>query len=504
MTSLERTPVLLIAALVLSAAMTGCLLSSEQGGSSSNWSDAGPPELLHELGNPDQADRDHWPGPFDSKPAHHDFDDDGVDEIVAHSDDTFVYVWDSESGREVASLPTNYPPAWHVERILNAPAVGVLEPDQPASIVVANHAAYVSVWQHDPDASGDGELAFDKRWETRMDGCHESPSMDAGPVLADLTGDGALEILVQTEEQGFYAFDSQGELLWEHCWGGGNSEPRAADLSNDGRMEAVFASDAGLISVIDGPTGNPLWTFDAKEHVEPGSVTIAPTIADVDGELPKEILFTARNATHDVEGEYDRNRMGIFAIHGDRANGTSEILWKREPDWANPMSYTELIVEDVDGDGDQDVFGMDWNTIGHRPGNWERLGPANVFRLDDTGQDVWVREVSTWWSNQNIALGDFDGDGGYEVLVNAPVESGDGIWRLSAETGEAEGFLSTDPWKILRVPEPVDVDGDGDMEMMFTVRPLDESQNRGAILLYDLDVSFEAAGPTSSPGVRGD
>lgn len=495
----RRTRALFVAAILLASTMTGCLLSSNETGSSSNWSDAGPPELRHELGDPDQADRGDWPGPIDNKPAFHDFDGDGVDEIVAHSNDTTVYVFDADSGEEMATLPTNYPPAWHIERILNAPAAGELEPGQPASIVVANHAAFVSVWQFDPQASDEDGFAFDKRWEQRVDGCTDSPSMDAGPVLADLTGDGGLEILYMTEEQGFGALDGDGEVLWEHCWGGGNAEPRAADLNGDGDREAVFASDAGLVAAFEGASGTPLWTFDASEHVEPGSITIAPTIADLDGETPLEVLFTARNATHDVEGEYDRNRMGIFAIHGNQTNGTSEILWKREPAWANPMSYTELVVEDVDGDGEADVFGMDWNTIGHRPGNWERLGPANVFRLDDTGEDVWVREVNTWWSNQNIQLGDFDGDGIFEVLVNAPVEGGDGVWRLSADNGEAEGFLSVQPWKILRVPQPVDLEDDGDMELMFTVRPTDDSLNRGAILLYDLEVPYEAAGPIPSP-----
>jgi outer membrane protein assembly factor BamB len=490
---------LLVAFLTATAGTTGCLLSSEQAGSSSNWSDAGPPELRHELGHPSQADRDHWPGTFDNKPVLQDFDEDGHDEIVAHSNDTTVYVFDPDTGRQLATLPTNYPPAWHIERILNAPAAGVLEPGQPASIVVANHASFVSVWRYDSAASSEDEFAFEKRWEIRMDQCYDSPSMDAGPVLADLTGDDSLEILVQTEEQGFYALESDGDVLWKHCWGGGNSEPRAGDLDGDGDLEAVFASDAGLISVIDGATGTPAWTFDAKQHVEPGSVTIAPTIADVDGELPREILFTARNATHDVEGEYDRNNMGIFAVHGDRTNGTGDLLWKREPSWANPMSYTELVVEDVDGDGEADVFGMDWNTIGHRPGDWQRLGPAHVFRLNETGHDVWVREIDAWWSNQNIALGDFDADDDYEVLANAPVEDGDGIWRLSAETGEAEGFLSTDPWKVLRVPQPVDVEDDGDMELMVTGRPLDTSLNRGAILLYDLEVPFVAAGPGDPP-----
>ncbi len=488
----RRLPWLLVMAL-LTVPASGCLLSSEEQAPASNWSGAAHPELVQVLGDPDASGISDWPDPIDNTPDTHDFDGDGVEEIIAHSDDTNVYVFDADSGDALASFSTTYPPAWHVERILNEPVAASLNPGEPASIVVSNHAGYVSVWTYAPQDSEDDELAFHKQWEKRMDGCDESPSMDAGPVLADLTDDGSLEILAQTEEQGFFALEDDGSVLWEHCWAGGNSRPVAADLGEDGTMEAIFASDSGFLSVIDGASGNPLWTFDASQHVRPASVTVAPTIADLDGEAPLEILFTARNATHAEEENYEDNHVTIFAIRGDRSTGESEMIWMRQPEWANPLSYTRLIVEDVDDDGRQDIFGMDWNTMGHRPGNWTQLGPANVFRLDADGEDVWVRQVDSWWSNVDLALADFDGDGTQELLVKAPVQGKDGLWRLDAETGGAEGFLSTSPWKVLRAPEPVDLDGDGSMELVFPVRHTDESLDRGAVLVYEIDVDPDFA-----------
>src|SRR5687767_387626 len=67
---------------------------------------------------------------------------------------------------------------------------------------------------------------------------------------------------------------------------------------------------------------------------------------------------------------------------------------------------------------------IDRNTIGHRPGDWERPGPAHVFRLDRHGEDVWVREIDACWSNQDILVADSDGDGEADVLVNGPGEGG--------------------------------------------------------------------------------
>jgi hypothetical protein len=133
---------------------------------------------------------------------------------------------------------------------------------------------------------------------------------------------------------------------------------------------------------------------------------------------------------------------------------------------------------------------MDWNTIGHYPGNWERLGPAHVFRLDASGNDVWVREVDAWWSNQDIALANVDGTG-LELLVNGPGGGYDGLWRLSPATGAAVGFLPLSDWKMTRGAVLHDLRHDGRMQLVFPVVPLDGSR-RGALLVFDLDVPYDA------------
>ncbi len=457
-----------------------------------NWSTSASssPKLLHTLGDPSTSGLAEWPGQFDNTPISYDFNGDGIDEFVAHSTDKHVYVFDSTTGRALAKLPTTYPPAWHVERILNGVQADVLSPGEPPSLVVTNHAAYVSVWTFDATQSTQDDFVFTKAWEQRMTECHRSPSIDAEATVGDLDGDGTLEILVNTEEIGFYALNHDGTMRWHKCWGGGNSAPVIADLDEDGALEVIIASDAGQISVLSGDDGRPLWTFDATDEtygITPGSVPISPTVADLDGTPPKEIVFTARYAPEDDATLYDTFHMAIFAIHQNPDTYQTEVVWMRQPEWANPMSYTRLIIDDVDGDGHVDIFGMDWNTIGHRPGEWERLGPANVFRLDAEGQDVWVREVDAWWSNQDILVADSDGDGEPDVLVNGPGEGGDGMWRLSAETGSAEGFLGTAPWKMLRGPVSADLGQDGSMDLLVPVTPMEDNQDRGAILVYRLD-----------------
>jgi hypothetical protein len=212
------------------------------------------------------------------------------------------------------------------------------------------------------------------------------------------------------------------------------------------------------------------------------------------GEAPKELVLTARHAPHEEKSTWDQNHLAIIAIHADPdAPWRSEVLWLRQPDWARPLSYTQIVAADVDGDGKTDLFGMDWNTIGHYPGEWERLGDAHAFRLSSEGADVWVRSLPTWWANKGIAVADFDDDGEAEVLANGPSGGRDGFWRLSASSGEKEGFLALSGWSVQRGPVLADIDGDGSTEVLAAVESVVQGKV-GAVVVVDVNVPFEPIG----------
>lgn len=444
------------------------------------------------LGDPQGSGLPDWPGLFDSAPTLYDFDGDGTQEVVAHSNDTHVYVFDPTTGRALARLPTSYPLGWHFGRVLNDVAGGVLVPGEPASIVVADAAACVAAWQFVPGSSTTSGFTFQKSWERRLDECHPKASMDAGAALADLDADGILEVLVQAEEQGLFALrGGDGSTLWKQCWAGGNAAPTTADLDGDGTVEAIFASDSGFVSVLQGRNGQPLWTFDARAHgIAPGSIPVTPTVAELDGRTPKEILFAARNAPQADPALFGAHHLGIFAVHRNHTTWQAELAWLRQPDWGHPMSDTRLVVRDVDGNGSADVFGMDWNTIGHRPGDWQRLGPAHVFRLDANGNDVWVRSLDTAWSNQDILVADLDGDAQAEVAAPGPAETTDGIWILSADTGEPEAFLPLGGWRVLRGPVLAPLHPDGLARLVIPVQAADGSE-RGGLVVHELNVPYD-------------
>jgi outer membrane protein assembly factor BamB len=450
------------------------------------------PRLQITLGDPASTGLSSWTPRFDAMPKAVDLDGDGTDEIVAQANDTHVYVFDSRTGRVLANLPTSPLPAgWFVDRILNPVEAAVLRPGEAPSLVVTDTAARVTVWRF---VRGDAQaFEFERVWERRMNQCNPQPSMDARAVVADLDGDGAKEIVLQTEEVGVMALKADGATLWKQCWGGGNADPVVDDLDGDGRPEAIFAADDGYLSVLDGASGAVKWTYDVKSAgIAPGSVAVAPTVAELDGEWPKEVLLTARNVPSPDPARFAEAHMAIVAVHASAAtNWEGQALWVRVPGWANPLSYTRLVVRDVDSDGRADIFGMDWNTIGHKPGNWERLGDAHAFRLDADGNDVWVRDLETWWSNKDIALVDATGDGQLDVLANGPYVGQDGLWVLSAADGDPKAFLPAGGWKVVRGPQLLDLRHDGNLALVLPVEPVDEGDPRGAILIIDLGIKAE-------------
>ncbi|MFA5944954.1 MAG: PQQ-binding-like beta-propeller repeat protein [Candidatus Thermoplasmatota archaeon] len=499
MASQLKTGARAAAVAVLAVLLAGCTVSgassepfvpahAEQAlGSARAWQ----PSLLIGLGDPATSGLGRWPAQFDAAPATYDLDGDGIDEIIVQGADSKVYVF-RLTGEVLAVLPTTIPPAWHTERVLNAVEVAVLRPGEAPSLVITNHAAYVAVWRFDAGASTSETFYFQQQFDLRMDECRSNPGMDAKAAVGDLDRDGTLEIVVQTEERGFFALRADGSTLWSQCWGGGNSAPIITDLEGDGRAEVIVASDGGLVAVFDGAKGNPLWTYDAAQAgIQPASIPVSPTVADLDGVAPLEVLFIARHAPPGGPETFADDHMAIFAVHQNPVTYQAELLWMRQPDWANPLSNTRLVVQDIDGDGEPDILGMDWNTIGHKPGNWERLGPAHIFRLDARGNDVWVREMETWWSNQDIAIADLDGLGAFSILVNGPAGPYDGLWRLSAETGSAEAFLPLANWKVSRGPQLADLRNDGSMQLLFPVNPLDDAP-RGAVVVFDLKVPYDA------------
>ena len=206
-----------------------------------------------------------------------------------------------------------------------------------------------------------------------------------------------------------YAADSiqAPELKWEYagcysswCERGWYSSPAVFDLDGDGHPEVI--GSAYSVVVLNGETGELLWRVksghdrndadaDNVGRTWPGIV-----IADVDNDAELEIVTAHGGGWVSVY-----NTQGYFDNNG----------WP----WQNPTGheFRSLSVADLDGDGDMEIV------VGRA-----ELKKHNVWVLDHTGK------VCTGWPqlntnegsaaglyNDNIGLGDIDGDSLPDVIV---------------------------------------------------------------------------------------
>ncbi len=170
------------------------------------------------------------------------------------------------------------------------------------------------------------------------------------------------------------------------CETGWYSSPAVADLDGDGTMEVIGA--AYTLFVLNGEDGTLQWSVDpAGSRVWPGVV-----VADLDGDGDLEIV-TAHG------GGY----VHVF----DHAGNT---IWSQHP---VSNEFRSLAVADLDGDGDMEiVVGL------------ARLDRVNAWVFEHTGsiRAGWPQLSNDEGSaaglyNDNIGLGDLDGDGVLELVI---------------------------------------------------------------------------------------
>lgn len=383
-----------------------------------------------------------------------DADGDADLDLVLHNKNAHAYVVDVASGRALVEVTTRYPYGPDLGPF-NGALVADLEGNGATELIVVNRAAVVSVFDLEPEGE---KLRARLRWDRHLDDLHWRPSADSAPILADLDGDGLLEIMTQTEETGTYALRANGSILWAIDHYGGNAEPVVRDVDADGDLDVVVFTDGGVVYAVEGTTGERLWRFDARrEGVWPASITSAGAVDDIDGDGRVEVAFCTRNVEDANETyapgapSYRQHHFVLFVIRDGK------LLWKAKPSWGNPLCSAYLMTHDVDGDGKKEIFGMDWNTIGHKPGNWERLGPSHAFSYTHDGKERWHVSLDAWDAKPPVAMADADGDGRQDVIA---YDRG-GLVAIDGASGRVLKRVDFGGALVQQGPVIADVRGDG-------------------------------------------
>ncbi len=297
------------------------------------------------------------------------------------------------------------------------PAVGNLDLDPEPEIVV-NMDSYLVVF------NADGTLA----WRLA------APARVGMPVLADLTGDGLLDILVNesgTNKLHLYDFDlGNPTLSWTASLSttlGIYGSPAVADIDGqqpggDPGPEVAIASD-GWLYVLD--ADGSMLHVTPLDAGSPGGVSIA----DLDGDGEVEL----------VTSMYWSGGGKIYAV-----NPTGSLLWSAPALDNSPLSVSLM---DLEGDGRYEVA---WNGAIDGLTLFNGLDGSVLFNephpdvISKTGSDFPV-----------FADVDLDGEG--EIVVSSQkgvrVYGFDGVWKSSRPLWNQHTYHITNVNDDLSIPD---------------------------------------------------
>lgn len=300
------------------------------------------------------------------------------------------------------------------------------------------------------------------------------------PSIADMDGDGHLEIIVNTggspNAGRVYLLDKDGNDLegwpqnFEEHWM--FNAPAISDLDGDNIMEVITCergnSTYGMLHVIklDGSPYSDAWPLEL-----PGNLAFTPSIGDIDHNGTKDIVISISSGS-------------LYAIN---TNG-SFLFGFPVVDANKSFSYQSPIIYDFDGDETMEIVGA-------------RHGDASDYYMVKSNGSYpfgWPITSPSGWRYSPPTVVDADDDGEYEIYVGHPNTDGGGapldvVFGYNAagqmldnlpinKAGGCEGVISV-----------ADVNNDDIMDLVFTSN-ITDADGYGFIHAYSLDGSGEVEG----------
>ena len=155
------------------------------------------------------------------------------------------------------------------------------------------------------------------------------------PLVADLNGDGVLETLWTSSSIILALAHRKGraELLWStEPNDGATGLPAIGDTNNDGRLEIGLPGFQDGFRCIDAATGEVLWTVPSQ-----GSGASNCVAVDINGDGMEEFIYA--------------NGSQLLAV-AHRPGIKQTIVWQIDL----PVSAQNIVVADVDGDGESEIL----------------------------------------------------------------------------------------------------------------------------------------------------
>jgi outer membrane protein assembly factor BamB len=261
-----------------------------------------------------------------SAPAVGDIDGDGEAEIIIASEDTPLICLNNEG-----KLKWRYKPQGDVlesgrKREVTAPVIQDINGDGIAEIVTGNGFELTAI-------NNKGELIWSYPIKNRI---------DSGISIADVDGDGNVEIFESDLSGNLTCVSSDGKFKWTASLGGrARRAPAIADVDGDGAVEILATSYGGKMKIFD--TSGKL----KEEFAVKGGTNAAPVIADLfnDGGLCAIVPEISGN---------------LVVYQWDSVIEKPEILWPEYRGWASRTAGEYIKIK---RNGSTDIIGVDPNEM---------------------------------------------------------------------------------------------------------------------------------------------
>lgn len=430
-----------------------------------------------------------------ARPAAADLDGDGKAEIVVGAGTMRptvctqggVIVLDNngkvKSGWPFLSADDGVPPVGCRDTIFSSPALGDLDNDGDLEIVVAGFDKRIYAFHHDGTLMNNfpPDSALSARFPNWPDLKGKlADNTWASPALADVDGNGYLDIVISTGEGNFdgrYEGDSGGwtcpyELPpgWAPGYCGGslyvvdrfgnslpgfpqyvleaiNSSPAVADVTGDGKPEIfVGTGDFYYNNSPDHPThGFRLFAFDHQGNdlsgwkdgkQVGGTVTVSPSIGDIAGDDKPEIVVIASD-----------RKVYAWHVDGSLVSGFPMVprdLWNQNSgNYNTPMG---IVLADYDGDDKMEIMFSQVGVVNVVDGNGQQL-TANHY--EGAVKPLYYAEGQLL---NTPAVGDINGDGKLELIAT---NSQAFAWALPESANKADwAMFKRSPAGVSYTPMP--------------------------------------------------